>query len=193
MSIAALPRTVPAYVPLRLAHQSLAVRTLAVLAATGFLAACSWIAVPMLPVPITMQTFGVTVVGAVFGWRLGAMAVLAWLVEAAIGMPVLTNGAAGLAYMSGPTAGYLVAFPVIAALVGWAAERGVTARGLIYSFSLMLLANALILAIGASWLAALLGPTKAIALGVTPFLIGGVLKSGLAATLVEAARRHLAR
>ena len=193
MSIAALPRTVPAYVPLRLARQSLAVRTLAVLAATGFLAACSWIAVPMLPVSITMQTFGVTVVGAMFGWRLGAFAVLAWLAEAAIGMPVLTNGAAGLAYMAGPTAGYLVAFPLVAALVGWAAERGVTVRSLAYSFSLMLLANALILAIGAGWLAVLVGPNKAVALGVTPFLIGGLLKSGLAAALVEAARRHLSR
>ena len=191
MSIAALPQVRPAYVPLRLRQKSLALHILTVVAATAFLAACSWIAIPMVPVPVTMQTFGVTIVGAVFGWRLGAVAVLAWLLEAAVGMPVLTHGASGLAYMAGPTGGYLLAFPIVAALVGWFAERGVTARSIALSFALMLVANLLILVIGAGWLAVFVGADKAIALGVTPFLLGGLLKAGLAATSIEAARRHL--
>lgn len=191
MSIAALPQTRNAYVPLRLRQKPLAMQALAIVAATAFLAACSWIAIPMVPVPVTMQTFGVTVVGAVFGWRLGAIAVVTWLLEAVVGLPVLSHGASGLVYMAGPTGGYLVAFPIVAALVGWFAERGVTARSTALSFALMLVANLLILVIGAGWLAAFVGSHKAIALGVTPFLLGGLLKAGLAATSIEAARRHL--
>jgi biotin transport system substrate-specific component len=145
----------------------------------------------MLPVPITMQTFAVTVVGAVFGWRLGAVAVLAWLAEGALGLPVFATGSGSLASFTGPTAGYLLSFPVAAALVGWCAERGLTARSLLVSFGVMLAANALMLAGGAAWLSQLIGAPRAIAFGVTPFLLGSVLKSGLAATSVEAVRRFL--
>lgn len=191
MSISALPHFAPAYVPLRLKRKPLTMQALAIAGATLFLAANSWIAIPMVPVPVTMQTFGVAVIGAVFGCRLGALAVLAWLAEGALGLPVLSSGHSGLAYMTGSTAGYLAAFPFVAALVGWCAERGVTARSVFLSFSLMLLANLLILVIGAGWLAVLLGPAKAIALGFTPFLLGGVLKAALTAASIEAARRHL--
>lgn len=191
MSVSAVATSPAIYVPLRLTRQSLALKTLAVLLATAFLAACSWISVPMVPVPMTMQTFGVTVVAALFGWRLGMLAVLAWLVEAAAGLPVLTAGHSGPAYMMGPTAGYLVAFVVVAIVVGWCAERGLTARSIVVSVVVMAAANLLILAIGAAWLVTFVGLNKAIPLGVTPFLIGGLLKSALASSCIEAARRHL--
>ncbi|WP_431521792.1 hypothetical protein, partial [Escherichia coli] len=60
-----------AFVPLRLANRSIAFKALAVLIGTAFLAVSSWIEVPMFPVPVTMQTFAVTMVGALYGWRLG--------------------------------------------------------------------------------------------------------------------------
>ncbi|MCW6507960.1 biotin transporter BioY [Lichenifustis flavocetrariae] len=191
MSISALATDSTAYVPLRLRGKPVLTRVLAVLAASMFLAACSWISVPLLSVPMTMQTFGVTLVGALFGWRLGAASVLLWLGEAALGMPVLSAGSAGPAYMMGPTGGYLVAFVIAAALVGWCAERGVTSWGLVSSFGLMVVANALILLVGAAWLAHFVGPHKAIALGITPFIVGGLLKAALATGAIEAARLHL--
>lgn len=162
------------------------VQAFAVLAGTILLTLSSYVAVPMYPVPVTMQTLAVTMVGALYGWRLGALTVLAWLGEAALGLPVLTNGQGGLAYMAGPTAGYLVAFPFAAALVGWLTERGFTGARPVLAFSSMLLGNALCLAFGALWLSTLLGFEKALMVGVVPFIIGGVLKSALGAALLMA-------
>ena len=76
-----------AFVPLKIADRSLAYKTLAVLIGTAFLAVSSWIEVPMYPVPVTMQTFAVTMVGALYGWRLGGLTVIAWLAEAMVGFP----------------------------------------------------------------------------------------------------------
>ena len=191
MSIAAVAIAPRAYVPLQLAGRPLWTKFAAVAGATLFLAVCSWITVPLVPVPVTMQTFGVTLVGAVFGWRLGAIAVLAWLVEAVMGLPVLAGFASGFAHFTGPTGGYLIAFPITAALVGFCAERGMTVRNLGLSVALMLVANALILLLGAAWLAEFVGSDKAVMLGVTPFLLGGGLKAALATATIEAARRHL--
>ncbi|TXI05933.1 MAG: biotin transporter BioY, partial [Rhizobium sp.] len=166
-----------AFDPLRLGQRSLIVRTVFVLAGTLVLALASRIEVPMVPVPITMQTFAITMIGALYGWRLGAITVLAWLGEAAIGFPVLAGGAGGIAPFMGPTAGYLVSFPIIAALVGWLAERGWSGNRVVRSFLAHLSANILCLAIGGAWLAALIGAEKGWLLGVAPFILGAVLKS----------------
>ncbi|RWN01680.1 MAG: biotin transporter BioY [Mesorhizobium sp.] len=154
----------------------------AVVLGTVFLALASYIEVPMVPVPVTMQTFAVTLIGAVYGWRLGAATIVAWLVEGAIGLPVLAGGAAGVHHFVGPTAGYLFAFPVVGALTGWLAERGWNGNRPWLAFVSMLLGNALCLVLGAAWLSVALGIEQAIVHGVTPFLIGGALKSALAAT-----------
>lgn len=158
----------------------------AVVLGTALLALSSYIEVPMIPVPITMQTFAVTLVGALYGWRLGTLTVVAWLVEGASGMPVLAGGASGLQHFAGPTAGYLFAFPVSAAICGWLAERGWNGSRPMLSFLAMLLGNGACLVLGALWLAAMIGTEKAIMLGVVPFLIGSVLKSALAAALLTA-------
>lgn len=178
-----------AFVPLRLADRPLALRAAVVALGTLFLAASSWVEVPMLPVPMTMQTFAVTLIGALYGWRLGAITVLAWLGEAVVGLPVLAGGAGGIAHFAGPTAGYLFAFPLAAALVGWLAERGWTAGNLLLSFAAMLLGNAFILGMGGAWLAALIGANDAMTYGVMPFILGAIVKSALAAASVEATRR----
>ena len=175
-----------AVAPFDLESRSFAIKIAAVVAGCAFLALSSHIAVPMVPVPVTMQTFAVTLLGALYGWRLGALTVALWLAQGAMGLPVLAPGAAGLAKFAGPTAGYLFAFPVAAALTGWLAERGWTGRRVVLAFASMLMGNALCLALGAAWLAALVGVEKAIVAGVLPFIIGGVLKSALGAAVLRA-------
>lgn len=171
-----------------LADRSLVYQVLAVLVGTAFLALCSRIAVPMIPVPMTMQTYAVTLVGALYGWRLGGLTVAIWLAEAAVGMPVLAGGTGGLAPFAGPTAGYLFSFPLVAALVGLLAERGWT-RSPWQAFIVMLIGNVLCLVLGACWLAHMIGFDKAWAVGVAPFVVGGVLKSALGAATIALFRR----
>lgn len=163
---------------------SLGLFLLALACGNALLALSSYVAVPMIPVPITMQTLAVTLIGAVFGWRLGTVTVALWLAEAALGWPVLAEGKAGLAVFAGPTAGYLFAFPVAAAACGWLAERGWNGRRPVMAAVNMLAGNALCLALGAAWLSLALGVDKAVAVGVAPFLLGAVLKSGFAAAIM---------
>lgn len=173
------------YDPLGLRTSPLAVKAVAVLLGTALLTASSYVAVPLYPVPVTMQTFAITVIGALYGWRMGALTVLVWLGEAMIGMPVLAGGKFGLAPFVGPTAGYLFSFPLIAALTGWLVERGWDGKRPVLAFAAFLIANLLCLVIGGAWLAAMIGVGKGVALGVTPFIIGAFVKSGLGAvTLV---------
>lgn len=171
---------------LDLNHRSMAVQGLAVLVGTLALTASSHIQLPMIPVPMTMQTLAVTLLGALFGWRLGALAVLAWLVEGALGMPVFAGGAAGAAHLIGKTGGYLMAFPLAAALTGYLVERGWGANRLPLAFTAMLLGNALCLGMGCLWLATFIGMHKAVEFGVNPFLLGGLLKSVLGAAALKA-------
>jgi biotin transport system substrate-specific component len=154
---------------------------------TLVLTASSWISIPIAPIPITMQTYAVIVLAALFGARLGTLAVLAWLAEAALGLPVLSQGASSLAFF-GPSAGYLFSFPVIAAFVGWLADRHLD-RSLIRSILAMLTANAINLALGVLWLATFIGWHGAVLGGLLPFWIGGIAKAVLAAVTVSLFRR----
>ena len=176
--------------PLQLQSRPLVWQAAAVALGSVFLALSSYVEVPIYPVPMTMQTFAVTLVGALYGWRLGALTIVAWLLEGALGLPVLAGGAAGPAHFMGPTGGYLFAFPVIGALVGWLAERGWNGQRVILAFAAMLLGNVVCLALGASWLAVSIGVEQAITFGVTPFLIGAVLKSALGAAVLLALSRR---
>lgn len=161
-------------------------KTILVIAGTVALAIASQISVPMVPVPITMQTFAVTMIGALYGWRLGGLTVLAWLAEAMIGLPVLAEFKSGIAPFMGPTAGYLVAFPLMAVLVGFFTQKGVTANRVFLGFSLHFAANLLCLLLGWLWLAQIIGGEKAWLAGVLPFLLGAALKSALAAAVLKA-------
>ena len=180
---------VDAFDPLRLGQRSFAVKAVFVVAGTLALALASRISVPMVPVPITMPTLAVTL----YGWRLGALTILAWLGEAMLGFPVLAGGAGGLAPFVGPTAGYLVSFPVIGALTGWLAERGWTGDRVVRSFASHLAGNILCLAIGGGWLAALIGAEKGWLFGAAPFILGAVLNSALAAAVLMGAKIYLGR
>jgi len=169
---------------LDLQSASLVWKGIAVLLGTGILSASSYIEVPMIPVPITMQTFAVTLLGALYGWRIGAVTVIAWLLEAALGIPVLAGGASGLNPFVGPTAGYLFSFPIIAALTGVLAEQGWNGHRPVLAFISMMLSNLLCLAIGGAVLSFMIGAQKAFLLGVLPFLVGAILKSALGASLL---------
>lgn len=176
--------------PLGIENRSFAVQSVLLVLGTAVLALASQVSVPMVPVPITMQTFALTMIGVLYGWRLGGLTVLAWLGEAMMGLPVLANGGAGLAPFVGPTAGYLASFPLIAALAGLLAEKGWTGSRVVASFSAHLLANLVCLAIGGAWLSYLIGVEKGLSLGVTPFVLGAVLKSALAAAVLMAIGRR---
>ena len=97
---------------------------LLVVAGSLLLTLSAKINVPFYPVPMTMQTLAALVIGVAFGWRLGAATVTFYLVQGAFGLPVFAGTpekGIGLAYLMGPTGGYLIGFAVAAALVGWLA------------------------------------------------------------------------
>lgn len=171
--------------PLDIRNRSLAWKFGAVILGTVFLALSSYVEVPMVPVPVTLQTFSVALIGALYGWRLGGITITAWLVEGALGLPVLAGGASGAQHFIGPTGGYLFAFPVAGMIMGWLAERGWTGQRVGLAFVGMLVSNAVCLALGAAWLAVLIGPEQAIMAGVVPFLLGAVLKSALGAMVLK--------
>lgn len=154
----------------------------AVLVVVGslLLAISAKVQVPFWPVPMTMQTFVVLMIGAHAGFRLAGATVLLYLVEGAIGLPVFSTGA-GLAFMAGPTGGYLVGFLVSALVVSGLFAKGFGDR-LPVAFGVLVLGDALILGIGFAWLSTLIGAEKAFAVGVLPFLPAEALKIALATT-----------
>lgn len=181
------------YSPLHLESRSLGVKIAAVVFGTIVLTLSSYITVPMYPVPVTMQTYAILMVAALYGGRMGTLTVLAWLGEAAVGLPVLAGGAGGPAVFAGPTAGYIFSWPLITFLVGWLVERGWNGNRPVLAFFGMAAASALCLAMGAAWLANFIGMEKAITAGVVPFILGDTLKSALAvATLMLVARKATA-
>jgi biotin transport system substrate-specific component len=129
-----------------------------------------------------MQTFVVLVLGAAYGWKLGTATMLAYLAEGAVGLPVFSGTperGIGLAYMAGPTGGYLAGFVAGAALCGFLAQKGWD-RSPWRTAIAMSLGHLVILALGWAWLATLAGPAKAYALGVAPFYAATVAKTALA-------------
>ncbi len=141
---------------------------------------------PFTPVPLTGQTFAVLLTGALLGPRLGALAMFAYLVEGAAGLPFFRGGAGGVTHFAGATAGYLFAFPAAAYVTGHLAERGWDRR-YVPAAAAMALGSLVILACGWAWLALLFkGGSEAFRLGVLPFLPGDVLKVALAAAALPA-------
>lgn len=154
-----------------------------ILAGTVFIAVSARIQVPMWPVPMTMQTFAVLMIGMAYGWRLGGATLIAYLGEGALGLPVFASGG-GLAYFAGPTGGYLFGFLAAAVLVGWLAERGWD-QSLVRTAVAMTGGTALIFLMGVAWLAFFLGDVdKALVNGLYPFIVGGMAKIALAALLL---------
>ena len=136
---------------------------------------------PLSPVPFTAQVFFVLLSGAVLGSRWGGASQMLYVLLGVVGVPWFAGGASGFEYVAGATGGYLVGFVLAAYLIGLAVERG--ARSTTALLPVMMAGVFVIYAVGATWLAAVLGLSagQAVALGVAPFLLLDVVKAVLAA------------
>lgn len=153
------------------------------------------ISVPFFPVPMTLQTLALFLIAATYGSRLAVSTVGLYLVEGAVGLPVFAGTpekGIGLAYMVGPTGGYLAGYLVAAAIVGYAVESG-WGRRLVTTFAAMLAGEVALLLFGFAWLAVLFGVEKAFAFGVGPFILADLVKIALAASLVTVSGSLIAR
>jgi biotin transport system substrate-specific component len=156
------------------------------------LAARAAVPVPWSPVPLTGQTFAVLLTGAVLGARRGALAQVLYLAQGAAGLPVFAAGLGGPLVFAGPTAGYLLAFPLAAAVTGALAERGWDRRFLT-TFAAMLAGSAVILISGFAVIASFVPGNQAMLVGLLPFLPGDVVKAVAAALVLPTAWRFLNR
>lgn len=152
------------------------------------------IALPFTPVPITGQTFAVLLVGSSLGMVRGGASGSLYLLVGLLGVPVYADGTGGWDIVSGATGGYLIAFPIAAALAGWLAEQRWDRR-FSSAVGAMLTGNVLIYAIGLPWLAIELdtGLERTLELGFYPFVVGDMVKLYLAAALLPTAWRLLGK
>ena len=163
------------------------------LAGSTLIALCAQVAGPFYPVPLTMQTFAVFLLGLTSGWRLGGITVGLYLVEGAIGLPVFAGGKGGMIVLMGPTAGYLYGFFLAAVACGWFAERGFD-RSYFKLIVPLLASNALLYTSGLIWLGNFIGWDKPVLdLGLYPFIPGDLLKIAMAAVLLPTVWKYVER
>jgi biotin transport system substrate-specific component len=166
----------------------LAIQVLLAIAGTLILTVSAKAKVVIGPVDLSLQTLAVMLIGAAFGLRLGVATVLLYLAEGAMGYPVFQSTpekGIGIAYMLGSTGGYLIGFVALAAIAGWAADRG-WSQNPFKMFSALLVGEIVMLVLGFAWLAHLIGADKAWTFGVAPFIIPDLIKVALASALVPA-------
>ncbi|WP_419903990.1 biotin transporter BioY [Kiloniella sp.] len=168
-------------------NSNLLTKMLMVVVGSLALWASAKIQIPFHPVPMTMQTTVVFAIGMAFGWRLGGLTILLYLFEGAMGLPVFSGTpekGIGLAYIMGPTGGYLLGFFVSAVVVGWLAEKGWD-RNYFSTAVAMVIGNIVIYSFGLAWLGSIVGWDKPVlAWGMTPFLLGDVIKLVLASLML---------
>ena len=158
--------------------------------ASLLIALCAPIAIPLpfTPVPVSIQPHVCLFLGAVLGSKRGALAVLGFLAQGSLGLPVFAGGVANLAWAIGPKAGYRLGYVFATFLTGILVERCKGDKSAKTLFGSMALGNLVIYALGSLHLSAFVGYPKAFILGVLPFLLGDALKL-LAATRVLKALR----
>ncbi|MFS8562890.1 MAG: biotin transporter BioY [Rhabdochlamydiaceae bacterium] len=162
-----------------------------VILASCFIAICAQIKIPLYftPVPFTVQSIAVMLVGAVLGSRKGALAILCYLGQGALGLPVWAGGAGGgIAYLLGPTGGYLMAYVIQVYMIGWFVEKFPQAN-LFKLVSVMALSICLQLSIGSLWLSRFVGLERCFLLGCFPFILGDAAKAFLVATSIRLCRK----
>ena len=179
----------------RLALKASTITRAALMAAVTAVAA--QITIPLFPVPFTLQVLAVILSGLLLGVRHGALAQAVYVLVGAVGVPVFAGFTGGLGHVFGPTGGYLISYPVAAAVAGFAAKTVAgdsRSRALWSGFFWGCAGLAVIYAFGATWLAVVLGltPTEAIATGVLPFIVFDLIKVGLAALVAVAAAPAIA-
>jgi biotin transport system substrate-specific component len=170
-------------------------KILLTLSATVFVAICAHVSLPLYftPVPITLQTFAVILIGILLGPTLGFSAMLLYLAEGAAGMPVFSpHGLGGASQLLGPTAGFLFSYPLAAAAAGTVARRVSLHHSQFLAAILAgIAASFFIFTMGAGWLAHWLhlSPSTTWHMAVAPFLPGEVLKVTAAAGIYSSFRR----
>jgi biotin transport system substrate-specific component len=170
------------------AHIMGAARQVALVVGASLLVAlCARVTLPLpfTPVPLTLQNFGVLVVGLTLGSRRGFAALALYLVEGMSGLPVFSpTGPGGVAQLLGPTGGFLLAYPIVAGIAGWIMENG--RRTFARAASASLLAEIALFAGGLSWLAILThSVSQAVRWGLYWFIFAEVIKIMMAAALAD--------
>ena len=160
-----------------------------VLFGTLLLATSSKVQVPFWPVPMTMQTFVVFIIGMSYGWKLAFSTLIAYLVEGALGLPVFAKGG-GLLYLMGPTAGYLYGMTIAAGVIGFFAERGYN-KSYIKSLISLMIGTIIIFVLGVGYLGSVIGYDKALAGGLYPFIPSEFFKIGLAVILIPSITKYI--
>ena len=167
---------------------NVAAAAIAVLLGNALLIVSAKTQIPFWPVPMTLQTLVAVLLGCVMGSRLGALTVALYLLEGAAGMPVFAGTperGIGLAYMAGPTGGYLAGFLAAAWLSGFLMERGWANAPLTRALAAAA-AFSIIYVLGVAWLSTLVGLSGALKAGIIPFLLGDMIKLFLAVTILQA-------
>jgi biotin transport system substrate-specific component len=143
------------------------------------------VVIPLGPIPITGQTFAVLLTGMLLGSRLGAMAMIAYLIEGASGLPFFAGAHGGLAHLLGPTGGYLVAFPAAAFITGAFAEHGWD-RKFLTAAAAMAVGSLVIMLSGWLWFSLVMRTSPALTLfnSVIQFIPGDIIKISLAAAVL---------
>jgi biotin transport system substrate-specific component len=158
-----------------------------ILAITNLLLiACAQIRIPLpfTPVPITGQTFGVLLTGALLGSRYGTFVVISYVVQGLTGLPVFAGLKGGIAVLFGPTGGYILGFIPAAFVVGWLLEKG-WYKNLVLTIIAFALGNVIIYTFGLPWLAFFVGWNQVLQMGFLPFLPGDLLKMILAVLVIR--------
>ena len=141
--------------------------------------------IPFWPVPLTLQSLVVLVLGAAYGPRLGGLTVLLYLVAGLCGLPVFAGGGHGPASFQGPTGGFLIGFLLAAPGVGWLIRRAGWGGSLASAALAMLVGHAILFVPGLAWLARTVGMARAVGLGLTPFVVAIAVKIALGAVLIR--------
>jgi biotin transport system substrate-specific component len=149
--------------------------------------AASQIQIPLEPVPINLQTVAVMLIGLTYTPRRALESHLLWLSLAAVGCPVLTGFVGGLSRFTGTTAGYLFGFVVAAYLMASLKQR-FSLNSFFSDIYLTLFGTMIVFTLGVSWLAHLIGFSNAIAHGLLPFILPGIIKAGLLCTALQIVR-----
>ena len=169
-----------------LARQSFLTQALMVLGGSLVVGMSAQVSVPMFPVPMTLQTLAISIIGLSYGSRLAAVTLIAYLAEGAMGLPVFAGGAAGAQHLMGPTAGFLWGFVGMAWLTGWLVERGFD-RGFGKLFMAAFVPALLLFVPGVGMLKLITGMDwqAAAMAGMVPFLVGAVVKAVIAAMAIK--------
>ncbi len=149
------------------------------------------ISIPWQPVPFSLQTLAVVLCGLTLGFKDAARAMALYVGLGAAGLPIFAGGRSGFGVLVGPTGGYLLAFILAAAWLGWVADRGWDRKAITLAPALIG-AYAIILGLGSLWLSFFIGYPEAFYTGVAPFLLGDVFKAVAAVILVPGAWKALA-